>query len=391
MPGSVPSQEGRGPSSPSKINLADSVTGSGLGARSGEIPPGTEIDVGAGNASGGSSVGGGSGLEPLSPPAVSPQLIRNAAVLQGVPPPQGTVVLQPNQIVRIFSNYAVFDVDETQIEGTGEHVHDGPSGRFALALSQILAAREGATIPPTQSRFDATTWQLYRACTGRSEPEVCKAMVDIANVAFFSDRRHLFITANELMDASHKVLADGWQSFITKIKPIPGVHDLLLKFRGNSVKLGICSASSEKFVLRAMADLGLLDHFDTNATVTGATKKITDGCFDGSPVERTIQALGGQPSQAVMLGDSLSDYAAAALAGVPLIILRPVKDEGASTLTSLLQQVRAWQSGQGETVLKSGTKPNLVVVREFSQVEIGGRLPPHDDVSRFQVYSPTSD
>jgi phosphoglycolate phosphatase-like HAD superfamily hydrolase len=329
---------------------------------------------------------------PGAPDAVEAALALNAERLRGVPPPVGTVVLKPDQIVRIFSDYAVFDVDETQIEGTGEHVHDGPAGRFALALSQLLAAREGMTIPPTQSSFDSVTWQPYRACTGRSEPEVCKGMVDIANVAFFAERRELFISAEELMDASHKVLNDGWQNFVTKIRAIEGVNELLLKFRGAGVKLGICSASSEKFVIPAMSYLGLLTHFEEGATVTGATKKIEDGRFDGSDVAASIHSLGGLPWRSVMLGDSLSDYAAAALAGVPVIILRLPNGDKGNTLTSLIQQIRAWQAGQGQGVLKAAFAPTLMIVDKFSQVEIGGRLPEGENVfTRHQVFSPTAD
>ena len=315
-----------------------------------------------------------------------PSLGDNARLLQYIPPPQGVVVLAPNQRVQLFAGFGIFDVDETQIEGTGEHVHDGSAGRFALGLSQLLAQREGITIPPTQSSFDDVSWQPYRACTGRAELEVCKGMVAIANVKFLSHQPDLHISPVELMTASHRVLDDGWQSFIAKIRPIPGVHQLLLDFQRHNIKLGICSASSEKFVVRAMSDLALYHHFDH--AVTGATKKVQDGQFDGSPVAEAVAALGGTPQRSVMFGDSLSDYAAAALAGVPIIILRLPKSERADALTSLFGQIRAWHNGQGKHLATGSTAPTLLIVDEFTQVDIGGRLSEDLEISRYHVLNP---
>lgn len=64
--------------------------------------------------------------------------IAGAATIKRLTLPTGVTVLRPDQIVTVAADAWITDIDDTVLLGSGEHVHDGPSGRFSGGLRQAL-------------------------------------------------------------------------------------------------------------------------------------------------------------------------------------------------------------------------------------------------------------
>jgi phosphoglycolate phosphatase len=84
---------------------------------------------------------------------------------------------------------------------------------------------------------------------------------------------------------------------------------------GRGFRLAVCTNKLERLSLRLLDLLGLAQHF---AAICGG-----DTFQASKPDPRmllgTIERAGGQPQHSVMVGDSLTDIAAARAAGIPVV------------------------------------------------------------------------
>ena len=106
-------------------------------------------------------------------------------------------------------------------------------------------------------------------------------------------------------------------SFIPNLNPTPGARLLVQRMRSEGLRLVIASSSGEELpALLAQADLRDLLDTAVSSDEAKASKP------DGDIIEVALQKAGVQPSEAVMVGDTPYDIAAAKAAGVKCIALR---------------------------------------------------------------------
>lgn len=251
---------------------------------------------------------------------------------------------------------AIVDVDDTQIDGSGEEIHNGINGRFAQALRQMLLARCGKVI-----KFTDRTWAPFKACTGKAEVIVCNEMAAIAEEKFNQP-----IDPHQLQKLAKEIILTHKEELFSRVKVVSGITPLLEELKHASARIAVCSASGEEFVRAVLQHFDLLKYFD--ALVCSADKKIFDTVYSARSILKACAAVHTAPSQLCMIGDSLSDYASASLAGIPLVILRLPTNHSINEQRKFFEEVQIWQRSQGKTCAFHGPAA-LVIVSCFSQVK----------------------
>jgi len=106
-------------------------------------------------------------------------------------------------------------------------------------------------------------------------------------------------------------------SYIPKLAPTPGARSLVQRMRSEGLRLVIASSSGEELpALLAQADLQ--DLLDTAVS----SDEVKESKPDGDIIEVALKKAGVQRGEAVMVGDTPYDIAAARAAGVRGIALR---------------------------------------------------------------------
>ena len=97
-----------------------------------------------------------------------------------------------------------------------------------------------------------------------------------------------------------------------------GVRDTLDRMHADGWLLGVCTNKPVAPAVRLLDRLGIADHF---GSILGG-----DSLEVRKPHPRhvlsTVEAIGGEPEHAVMVGDSAVDLAAARDAGLPCVLMR---------------------------------------------------------------------
>ena len=98
-------------------------------------------------------------------------------------------------------------------------------------------------------------------------------------------------------------------------RPFAGVEAALDQLAGGGCRLAVCTNKLEWLSLRLLDALGLTARF---AAVCGAD---TFGASKPDPriLQGTLRRAGGDPTRAVMVGDSMTDIATARAASVPVV------------------------------------------------------------------------
>ena len=114
-------------------------------------------------------------------------------------------------------------------------------------------------------------------------------------------------------------------------RPYPGLEAALDGLQARGAKLVVCTNKRTTLSVSLLQKLGLLDRFEAVIGADLAPKQKPDA----SHVIAAVEAAGGSPARAVMVGDSLNDVASARAAGVPSIVFPfgyteiPARDLGA--------------------------------------------------------------
>lgn len=128
-------------------------------------------------------------------------------------------------------------------------------------------------------------------------------------------------------------------------RPYPGVRATLKRLRRAGRKLGIVTNKPERATRLLLEELALLPCFES--IVGGGTTPWKKP--DPRPVRAALEALGAE--QAVFVGDSENDAAAAHAAGLPLVLVRygyargPVETLGAAALLDAFAELPAALAG----------------------------------------------
>jgi 2-phosphoglycolate phosphatase, prokaryotic len=98
-------------------------------------------------------------------------------------------------------------------------------------------------------------------------------------------------------------------------QPFPGLVAALDRLRAASYRLAVCTNKMEKLAVPLIEKLGLTSRFA--AIAGGDTFAVRKP--DGGHIISTVEKAGGNPANAVMVGDSINDVLAAKNAGIPSI------------------------------------------------------------------------
>jgi len=156
--------------------------------------------------------------------------------------------------------------------------------------------------------------------------------------------RHLLVegmkaTGTPATEADLKRLVPVFLSFYNdhiadESVPFPGMVEALSVLRNDGVRLGVCTNKAERLSRRLLRSLNLDGLFDV---VVGGDTLAVRKPHPGHILE-TLTRLDVGPTDAVMVGDSINDVAAARAARVPVVAVsfgysdRPVIDLGADLI-----------------------------------------------------------
>jgi phosphoglycolate phosphatase len=126
-------------------------------------------------------------------------------------------------------------------------------------------------------------------------------------------------------------------------RPFPGLISALDHLAADGCRLAVCTNKLERLSRQLLDALDLSDRF---AMICGQD---TFGIQKPNPdvLRRTIEAAGGSPRRAVMVGDSATDISTARAAGVPVIAVdfgyseRPVAEFAPDRVISHFEQLPA--------------------------------------------------
>jgi pyrophosphatase PpaX len=104
----------------------------------------------------------------------------------------------------------------------------------------------------------------------------------------------------------------------------PGVADVVPKLRNEGIRLGIVTTKMRATTIRALELLGLFDSMETIVSLDD----VENAKPHPEPVAKAIQALGANPEETLMVGDSSVDMESAIAAGaVPVGVAWSLKGE----------------------------------------------------------------
>lgn len=185
------------------------------------------------------------------------------------------------------SPLVIFDLDGTLI-------HTAPDLMASLNHVMDLNGLEHVT-------FDDMTWLVGQGA---------KVMIERAWAL------HNHPSSPEKLEAAFEAFlvhyADGMPG---KSQPYPGLLAALDRLDAAGMQLAVCTNKSEQLALQLLDCLGLTSRF--TAITGGDTFEVRKP--HGDHILRTIDKAGGEPDNAVMIGDSINDILAAQNASVPAI------------------------------------------------------------------------
>ncbi|MBP1850964.1 phosphoglycolate phosphatase [Rhizobium halophytocola] len=117
-------------------------------------------------------------------------------------------------------------------------------------------------------------------------------------------------------------------------RPFDGLTEALEQLRQAGYRLAVCTNKMESLARPLIESLGLSGHF---AAISGGDT-FAQRKPHGDHIRLTVEMAGGDPSEAVMVGDSINDILGARNAGVPSIAVPfgysdvPVEELGATCI-----------------------------------------------------------
>jgi phosphoglycolate phosphatase len=118
------------------------------------------------------------------------------------------------------------------------------------------------------------------------------------------------------LDRMFRAFIDHYGAHIAeRSRPFPHLESMLKRFAAEGVRLAVCTNKLEWLAVRLLDALKLSDYF---AAICGQD---TFGVQKPDPqmLRLTIRRAGGEPHQAIMIGDSTTDIRTARAANVPVI------------------------------------------------------------------------
>ena len=181
----------------------------------------------------------------------------------------------------------IFDLDGTLVDTARD---------LSQALNAVLAEAGREAVPPARVRHTVGggAWGMVERGFALTGEPLAAAEVDRWTAAFLRHYRA------HLSDLS---------------RPFPGVRETLEALAAEHAVMAVCTNKSVEASRRLLRDLELDGFF--GAVLGGDSLAVRKP--DPEHLAATIRAVGGEPANAVMVGDSEIDVAAARNLGVPAI------------------------------------------------------------------------
>ncbi|MEM6616812.1 MAG: phosphoglycolate phosphatase [Pseudomonadota bacterium] len=152
-------------------------------------------------------------------------------------------------------------------------------------------------------------------------------------------RRGLAVTGQSVGEETVKKLHGLFleyyrENLVVDSKPYPSVEAVLNHLRTDGHILAVCTNKYEEFSRELLQNIDFAKYFDVIAgpETFGVRKP------DPAHIIKTVEAAGGSPDRAVMIGDSVADIDAAKAARIPVIAVsfgytdKPVNELGPDTI-----------------------------------------------------------
>jgi phosphoglycolate phosphatase len=201
----------------------------------------------------------------------------------------------------------VFDLDGTLVDTAPDLV----------ATLNVILGREGLPPVPYQAARNmvggGARMMIERGLTaqvGQARVALDRAKPGQARVSV----GRTFAAAQ--LDRLVRDFIDDYSAHIAdRSRPFPGLEDALDELAARGCRFAVCTNKLEWLAVRLLDALGLSNRF---VAICGAD---TFGLQKPNPelLRRTILRAGGHADRAVMVGDSISDIAAARAAGIPVV------------------------------------------------------------------------
>lgn len=188
----------------------------------------------------------------------------------------------------------VFDLDGTLADTAGDLIAAANACFAARGIGALLDPAKDASIAFRGGRA------MLRAGFSRAYPEIS------------DDDLHI------LVEEDFPFLLESYGANINvHTRLYPGVRDALSRLRSDGHRLAICTNKPERLARALMDEIGILPlfHHLTGADTYPWRKP------DPRPLLETVRAAGGQRERAVLVGDTETDRAAAAAAGIPCLLV----------------------------------------------------------------------
>jgi len=151
------------------------------------------------------------------------------------------------------------------------------------------------------------------------------------------------LASAELERLFREFIAYYGEHIADRSRPFPGLTEALDTLSGRAYRLAVCTNKLERLSMLLLRKLGLANRF---VAICGQD---TFGIQKPDPdiLRRTILAAGGEPQNAIMIGDSINDMLVARAAGVPVIAVdfgyseRPVSEYEPDRIIGHFEQLPA--------------------------------------------------
>ena len=262
----------------------------------------------------------------------------------------------------------LLDVDDTMLQSNEIVYESAETGCYSKALQLLCAAKRIPYSPEDWKRLKLSE------CLGRGLGGDCKALSEKLQLPRnVSDERNAGLGLNIEPTALKKLVLYVQRSrlpeYTQSVPTIPHIESFLLQLCELNIPRAVCSAAPVHMALGLLRGKGLFDFF--NAHVAGATKKTAAGGFVKDAAFRACSKLRVDPQKTVMVGDSISDVATAALAGVRAAVIRigpsaEQQDRISKLIATIGERLAPDRDGLG---VSTGST-NVIVVSTYQQSRI---------------------
>ncbi|HQT26818.1 MAG TPA: phosphoglycolate phosphatase [Burkholderiales bacterium] len=198
--------------------------------------------------------------------------------------------------------------------------------RTRLAVKAVMIDLDGTLLDTAQDLATAANLTLNELGHEKVDPEIVKTFIGKGVVNLM---RKSFIASTEGepedMDAVMDVFDRHYDAVVSKdSRPYPGVIEGLEAMKSSGFHLACITNKAERFTIPLLKDTGLYGYFEIVLSGDSLPKKKPDPM----PLLHACRHFGIEPSEMLLIGDSVNDVQAARAAGCSVFCVPYGYNEG---------------------------------------------------------------